>query len=484
MPNLVVVENPRKWRLATPGAQVVAARDYLTDPALAAMPRARVFNLCRSHRYQTTGYYVSLLATARGHRPLPSIETLQDLQLSSLLRIAGKDLDERIQRTLGPLKSDAFEVSIYFGSNLAARYDPLARAIYEQFPAPLLRASFVRGRGGRWRLDGVRVLGTAEIPPEHRDFVAAQAERFFDRPIRARKQKTARWELAILWDESDPMPASDARAIKRFVAAASEAGLRATVIGRDDAGRLPSFDALFIRQTTAVDDHTFRFARAAKAEGLVVVDDPQSIIRCANKVYLAELLAREGLPTPRTVIFHSENASMVADTLGFPCVIKKPDSSFSKGVVKAASREEFEAMLPAMFADSELMVAQEFVPTEFDWRIGVLDGAALYACQYFMAKQHWQIYDHSGPRTRYGNARTWRVEEAPADVVDLGVRAARLIGRGLYGVDLKVVGGRPVVIEINDNPSIDAGVEDAVLGDALYARVMGWFAQRLDERGR
>lgn len=484
MPNLVVVENPRNWRLDTPGARVVAARDYLADQAFASLPRARVFNLCRSHRYQTTGYYVSLLAAARGHRPLPSIETLQDLQLSAVLRVAGQDLDARIQRALGPLKGDKFELSVYFGRNLAARHDTLARALYEQFPAPLLRASFARGRSGRWRLDGVRVLGTAEIPPEHREFVAAQAEQFFDRPIRARKQKPARWELAILWEEQDPLPASDARAIKKFCAAAAGAGLRATVIGREEAGRVPSFDALFIRQTTAVNHHTFRFARAAKAEGLVVVDDPQSIIRCANKVYLAELLAREGLPTPRTLIFNSDNASSVAEHLGFPCVLKKPDSSFSHGVVKSSTRAEFDALLPAMFADSELMVAQEFVPTEFDWRVGVLDGAALYACQYFMAEHHWQIYDHSGPRTRDGGTRSWRVEDAPADVVSLGVKAARLIGRGLYGVDVKVVNGRPLVIEINDNPSIDAGVEDATLGDALYARVMEWFARRLDERGR
>ena len=484
MPNLVVVENPRNWQLHLPGAQVVAARDYLADPELAAIPRARVFNLCRSHGYQTTGYYVSLLAAARGHRPLPSIETLQDLKLAAVLRVAGQDLDSRIQRTLHPLKTAEFELSIYFGRNLAARYDALARSLYEQFPAPLLRASFLRSRSGRWRLDGIRVLGTAEIPTEHRAFVGEQAERFFDRPIRTRKPRAARWELAILWEESDPLPASNARAIKRFCAAASEAGLRPTLIGSEDAGRIPSFDALFLRQTTSVNHHTFRFARAAKAEGLVVVDDPQSIIRCANKVYLAELLAREEIPIPRTVIFGSENPQIVGERLGFPCVIKQPDSSFSKGVLKAESREAFEAMLPELFATSELMVAQEFVPTEFDWRVGVLDGQPLYVCQYFMAGGHWQIYDHSGKRTRYGNFETMPVADAPRAVVELGVRAASLIGNGLYGVDVKALPKSPVVIEINDNPSIDAGVEDQVLGNALYARIMRWFAQRLDERGR
>ena len=43
------------------------------------------------------------------------------------------------------------------------------------------------------------------------------------------------------------------------------------------------------------------------------------------------------------------------------------------------------------------------------------------------------------------------------------MRAAAERGDGLYGVDLKDVDGRAIVIEINDNPSIDAGVEDQVL---------------------
>ena len=47
----------------------------------------RVFNLCRTYRYQTLGYYVSLLAAARGHRPLPTVATLQDLRSHTVVRI-------------------------------------------------------------------------------------------------------------------------------------------------------------------------------------------------------------------------------------------------------------------------------------------------------------------------------------------------------------------------------------------------------------
>ena len=55
------------------------------------------------------------------------------------------------------------------------------------------------------------------------------------------------------------------------------------------------FDALFIRETTSVNHHTYRFASRAAAEGLVVIDDPTSIVRCSNKVYQAELFQRHGM---------------------------------------------------------------------------------------------------------------------------------------------------------------------------------------------
>jgi glutathione synthase/RimK-type ligase-like ATP-grasp enzyme len=74
------------------------------------------------------------------------------------------------------------------------------------------------------------------------------------------------------------------------------------------------------------------------------------------------------------------------------------------------------------------------------------------------------------------------VGEAPAQVVKTAVRAANLIGRGLYGVDLKQVEDRVYLIEVNCNPNIDAGVEDEAVGDALYREVLGVFARRIAER--
>jgi glutathione synthase/RimK-type ligase-like ATP-grasp enzyme len=479
---LIVVEKPESWRWEVPQARMVSARDYLTDPEFVEMKRAKVFNLCRSYGYQSIGYYVSLLAEARGHKPMPSVTTVQDLKQSSLFRIVSEDIEDLVQKGLAPIRSDSFELSIYFGRNMAQRYDRLCQALFNHFPAPLLRAGFVRA--DEWRLNSLRPVALNEIPDSHREFVLQQAMSFFERPRISSPQSKYRYELAILAGSEDVSARpSDDRAVKRFVRAGEKVGMDVTIIDREDYGRIAEFDALFIRETTAVNHHTYRFARRAEAEGMVVIDDPRSIVRCTNKVYQAELFDKHGIPCPKTIVVHRENARLLGSSLGFPCVLKQPDSSFSAGVSKAGNEAELADLLSSFMQKSELVVAQEFVRSTFDWRVGVLDGRPLYVCRYHMARGHWQIQKvEKSKRPNYGKVDTIDVDAAPPQVVDLAVRAANLIGDGLYGIDIKEADGRFLIIEINDNPSIDAGNEDAVLKDELYMRIMRCFHERLERR--
>ncbi len=478
---LLVVENPKNWKLHIPGTTVVPAREYVADPRYAELRRAKVFNFCRAYSYQSLGYYVSLLAAARGHLPLPSVKTLQDLRHTAILRIVSEDLQDLLQRSLAGLQSDRFELSIYFGRNLAQRYNRLAQAIFNHFPAPFLRAEFVRK--GEWELWSLRPIATSEIPENHRPFVIEQAQRYFERR-RERGQSRLRYELAILVNREEVDAPSDHRALQRFMRAAKVEGLAPSLIDKEDFGKLAEFDALFIRETTSVNHHTFRFASRAEAEGLVVIDDPISILRCSNKVYQAELFLRHGIPSPRSMIVHRENRNHLFERLGSPCVLKRPDSSFSQGVVMAETETELREHLESFFSKSELVVAQEFVPSSFDWRVGVLNRRPLFVCKYFMARGHWQIQESKGSERRYGKVEALPLDEAPGEVLVLATKAAGLIGDGLYGVDLKQVNGRVMVMEVNDNPSIDAGVEDAILKDELYRAVMRNFVERLEQRGR
>jgi len=150
---------------------------------------------------------------------------------------------------------------------------------------------------------------------------------------RRRTQKLAapRYNLAILHDPDNPEPASNTKALHKFEKAAQALGMHVEFITKTDYGRLNEFDALFIRDTTFVNHYTFRFSRRAAAEGLVVIDDPDSILKCNNKVYLAEILARHRMPAPKTLLVHRDNVNQIIPTLALPCVLKQPDSSFSVG---------------------------------------------------------------------------------------------------------------------------------------------------------
>lgn len=485
MPILFVVEKPEDWPLDVPGVSVVPARRYLTEPEYSGGRGVKVFNLCRRYRYQSLGYYVSLLAQARGHRPVPSVATIQDLRHRTRLNLISDDLEAEMQRSLQPIAAEEFTLSVYFGRNLAQRHQRLATKLFNLFPAPMLRAVFGHDDEGAWRLESLRPIAAREIPPNHRDFVIEAARQHFSRRFPAANRTSGgRFDLAILVDPAETEPPSNKKAIRRFLRAAHHVGFRPELIGPEDYGRLAEFDALFIRWTTAVDHATYRFARRAAAEGLVVIDDPASILRCSNKVFLAEALARARIPMPATRILDAESLEAVAREIPYPCILKQPDSYFSKGVKRVESPQRFLEVGRAFLEDSELLIAQEFLPTDYDWRVGVIAGQPLFAAQYHMAEGHWQIIqrDAEGKVADYGIVRGFAVDQVPPRVIERATAAARLMGDGFYGVDLKQRGDDCWVIEVNDNPNVDGGFEDEVVGEALYRRVMEVFMERVEKR--
>ncbi len=487
MRNLIVVSDPKEWPYHTDGVEVVAARKYLTHPSYSTLDRVRVVNLCRSLGYQKIGYYVSLLADARGHKPLPSIETIQNMKSQAVAPILGSEVQDLIDESLAKVQASEFVLSVYFGRNMAQRHERLAAALFRMFPCPYMQASFSRNeKTGRWRLDMLKALAIDDIPESHVEFTREATHDYLVKAhVRSPRRESRPYDLAILIDPEATDKPSNKKALQRFTKAAEQVGFNVESIQQEDYARLAEFDALFIRETTSVNHHTFRFACRAEALGLAVIDDPTSILRCSNKVFLAELAEQHDILVPNTMIVHRGNVDDLVSRLGLPCVLKQPDSSFSAGVNKVESLAQLNEKVEEMLKRSDLVIAQGFVPTEFDWRIGILDGMPLYACRYYMADGHWQIMkrDAGGSMEDVGRAETLPVEQAPTKVVKTALKAANHIGKGLYGVDLKEVGGKVYMIEVNDNPNIDAGFEDAILGDELYLRVMRTFLTRVVNRG-
>lgn len=480
MQKIIILNKQTDWPFQTPNIEIVTALEYLTNPIWTNTRNVQAFNFCKNMGYQSNGYYVSLLAEARRHRVIPSVTTIQDIKTKSVVKVMSTEMTELIQSSLKRIKSDQFILSVYFGRNLSKQYDKLARELYILFKTPLLQAKFKYT--DKWYLQSLSQLTLKDIPTQHHPFVQEVSEAYFkkERYYYQKKDKLI-FDLAILHNPSEKSPPSNEKALQKFVSVAQEEGFYTELITKDDYHRLAEFNALFIRETTAVNHHTYRFARRATADGLVVIDDPVSILRCANKVYLAEILTKAKVLSPKTMILQQAKTDEIITQLGLPVVLKQPDSAFSLGVKKAETRDELEQLVAAMLKESELIIAQEYMPTDFDWRIGILDGEVLYACKYFMALGHWQIYNWAGNKEDIeGEFESVPVNQVPDKIKDAALKVTNLIGNGLYGVDVKVSGGKAYVIEVNDNPNIDAGVEDQILHDELYRRIIRTLKSRVE----
>ena len=477
MKTVVVTDQNQEW-FDIADATVLTARHYLAEPENSNEGSVRVLNLCRTGRYQGRGYYVSLIAEARGQRPVADVKTIGDLKSDAYVQALDAEIQPVVQQTLHQDESKRFQLDVYLGKH--PTHQALAEQIFARVRVPLLRVVFTHAEK-KWCLDTLQAIGLADIPPQNREVVLDAVKSYIAESSTAKRQgaKRDRPRLALLWDLNEPHKPSNEEAMQRFVKAAPLVGLDVEIIGPDALERLPEFDGLFNRASP--EGIIEEFVRRADALGMPVVDDPESILKCGNKVFMQELLNRHRITTPRTLIVHQGNVGEVVPTLGLPCVLKLPDSGFGLDVVKIESEDNLRKEAERFFKQSELIIAQEWLPSDFDWRVGIFDRRPLFVAKYYMAPGHWQVNKVVEGKLVDGKTEAMTVGEAPEQVINTAVRAANLIGRGLYGADLKQVDDRIYLIEVNINPNIDAGNEDQVMGDALYREILGVFARRIAE---
>lgn len=483
--HIIIVEkaDDREW--AEAAGVAVTAKEYVTKADLYGRSRARVVNLSDDYGYMDMGYYCSLLAEARKQKVLPTVETILDLSRKTLYGLQLPDLNEALRQELAKLPQPpraAFTLTLCFGQPTESHFKNFSRQVFDRFRCPLMKVRV--GPEDGWQIRSLEPIAPSDLSPVEFDLFLSALEGYTRSEWRQPKSSVAaRYSLAILQNPREAMPPSDRAALKKFMTVGANLGIEVELIERKDFLRLAEYDALFIRETTSISDHTFRFARKAVHEGMPVIDDPVSILRCTNKVYLAELLQAHKLPAPKTLILDRSNLLRAEEELGYPLVLKIPDGSFSRGVVKADDRDALVEHSRKLFKRTDLILAQEFMYTTFDWRVGVLAGKPIFASQYRMSRKHWQIVNHRADgKVVEGGFTTMAVEDAPKEVIDAALKSANLMGDGLYGVDLKQNDRGTFIIEINDNPNIDRHVEDQILKDDLYRIILQDFIRRIEAR--
>jgi glutathione synthase/RimK-type ligase-like ATP-grasp enzyme len=270
-------------------------------------------------------------------------------------------------------------------------------------------------------------------------------------------------------------------ALMRLGQMAQRLGHRLDALFRPDLYKIPQYHALLIRTLTDPMNSTYVASRLAQLHGLRVIDEPESIMICCDKVHMYRCLLRHGVSVPETVFLSEADLTLQhgADLLhkmGQPLVLKAPNSSFSLYVERVSVPQDVVHVGKRLLRRADRVVVQQFVSSEFDWRVGVLDGEVLYVCQYLIPKRRWKIltYTEAG-RVITGRVRGFDMAKVDPKLLQTALRAAAAIGNGLYGVDIKQVGDSYFVIEVNDNPTIAEGEEDQK-APHLYERLIRYLA--------
>src|SRR6202166_3858484 len=160
---VIFVDQPKDLPNAETPHKVITTSEYLARPRLFDVGRPKLVNLARSYAYQSKGYYASLLAEARGHRVVPSVETMLELREAKLYEHALPDLEDELNRcarrdafapeaarTLGPRRADfqpegAIKLLVCFGLARDPRFESFGRLLFDWFRCPALEVSVEPG---------------------------------------------------------------------------------------------------------------------------------------------------------------------------------------------------------------------------------------------------------------------------------------------------------------------------------------------------
>jgi len=272
-------------------------------------------------------------------------------------------------------------------------------------------------------------------------------------------------------------------ALQNFKQAAEQSGYQFNFLYRENIDEIPNYSAVFIRATTDPLFTAYIVSKTAWELGLKVIDDPESIKICANKIHQYALFEKYNVPRIPTMFLskdelHHKKISEIFDQLGKPVVIKAPYTSFSRYVEKAACETSFRDIAKGFFKKSDVLAIQKFTPTAFDWRVGVLNNDVLYVCKYMIPRGKWKhgAKLRGKPTVIWGRTVSLQKRDMPEGLREAALKACSVVGKGLYGVDIKKVDGDYVVVEVNDNPSIYAGYEDSMDKD-IYQRIIAYLSE-------
>ncbi|MDD9912540.1 MAG: 30S ribosomal protein S6--L-glutamate ligase [Alphaproteobacteria bacterium] len=200
-----------------------------------------------------------------------------------------------------------------------------------------------------------------------------------------------------------------------------------------------------------------------------------SILRTRDKLRAHQVLAKKGLPMPKTSIAHSpEKTGAIIDAVGgAPVVVKLvSDSTHGEGVVLAETRAAAVSVINAFNVLNTNILVQEFIEESSgrDLRCFVLGDKVVAAMERIAAEGEFRSNFHQGGRTV--SAKISEEEEA------LAINAAKTLGLEMAGVDILRSNRGPLLLEVNAYPGFE-GLELAT-GIDIANCIIEYIEQRVE----
>ena len=207
---VILVDQPRDLPNAETPHKVITTSEYLARPRLFEIGRPKLVNLARSYAYQSKGYYASLLAEARGHRVVPTVETMLELREQKLYEHALPELEDELNRCArrADFQPEAeLKLLVCFGIARDARFESFGRLLFDWFRCPALE---VIVEPGDWlSIDRIRPRNITRLANGEAEFFRESLHNHTKRDWRDPKARTvAKYDLAVLYDPNEKMPPS------------------------------------------------------------------------------------------------------------------------------------------------------------------------------------------------------------------------------------------------------------------------------------
>ncbi len=238
--------------------------------------------------------------------------------------------------------------------------------------------------------------------------------------------------------------------------------------------QLDGFEAVIPRIGASITFYGTAVVRQFEMMGVYSVNESVAISRSRDKLRSLQLLSRKGIGLPVTGFAHSPDD--IGDLLkmvgGSPVVIKLLEGTQGIGVVLAETQKAAESVIEAFLGLKAHILVQEYIKEAggADIRCFVIGDKVVAAMKRQAGEGEFRSNLHRG-----GSATQIRITPEERSTA---VRAARIMGLNVAGVDLLRSNHGPVVMEVNSSPGLE-GIEEATGKD-----VAGMIVQFIEKHAK